>query len=218
METNYCAHWQWHMRSCWIINEHDVTAKFTARDRGRAKPERKLGLVLRASNDWIGPWMDWVVHNPTTLKADSNDIKSGFFMEHQPRIRQTFFDHFENILVSRWWFFENSTFWKTYTSVAFRRLKNPRCREMSVRGYALHSVCPLISFCRHSFSSVLQMMASRISSWTAMAVFLITTSCIFGKSWINGIVNFWWILLPPKNYQQWRVPIHTRPGTATVFT
>ena len=26
---------------------------------------------------------------------------------------------------------------------AFRRLKKPRCREMSARGYALHSVCPL---------------------------------------------------------------------------
>ena len=27
---------------------------------------------------------------------------------------------------------------------AFRRLKNPRCREMSARGYALHSVWPQI--------------------------------------------------------------------------
>ena len=25
---------------------------------------------------------------------------------------------------------------------AFRRLKKPRCQEMSTRGYALHSVCP----------------------------------------------------------------------------
>ena len=29
---------------------------------------------------------------------------------------------------------------------AFRRLKKPRCRNMSARGYALHSVCPQISF------------------------------------------------------------------------
>ena len=29
---------------------------------------------------------------------------------------------------------------------AFRRLKKPRCREMSARGYALHSVCPQLSF------------------------------------------------------------------------
>ena len=28
----------------------------------------------------------------------------------------------------------------------FRRLKNPRCREMSARGYALHSVCPQLSY------------------------------------------------------------------------
>ena len=29
---------------------------------------------------------------------------------------------------------------------AFRRLKKPRSREMSARGYALHSVCPRLSF------------------------------------------------------------------------
>ena len=29
---------------------------------------------------------------------------------------------------------------------AFRRLKKPRCREMSARGYALDSVCPQLSF------------------------------------------------------------------------
>ena len=29
---------------------------------------------------------------------------------------------------------------------AFHRLKKPRCREMSARGYALHSVCPQLSF------------------------------------------------------------------------
>ena len=29
---------------------------------------------------------------------------------------------------------------------AFRRLKKPRCRGMSARGYALHSVCPQLSF------------------------------------------------------------------------
>ena len=29
---------------------------------------------------------------------------------------------------------------------AFRRLKKPRCRVMSARGYALHSVCPQLSF------------------------------------------------------------------------
>ena len=29
---------------------------------------------------------------------------------------------------------------------AFRRLKKPRIREMSARGYALHSVCPHLSF------------------------------------------------------------------------
>ena len=29
---------------------------------------------------------------------------------------------------------------------AFRRLKNPRCREMSARGYALHSICPNFLF------------------------------------------------------------------------
>ena len=29
---------------------------------------------------------------------------------------------------------------------AFRRLRKPRCREMSARGYALHSVCPQLSF------------------------------------------------------------------------
>ena len=29
---------------------------------------------------------------------------------------------------------------------AFRRLKNPRFREMSVRGYALYSVCPQLFF------------------------------------------------------------------------
>ena len=29
---------------------------------------------------------------------------------------------------------------------AFRRLKKPRCREMSARGYALHSVCPNFLF------------------------------------------------------------------------
>ena len=29
---------------------------------------------------------------------------------------------------------------------AFRRRKNPRSREMSARGYALHSVCPKLSF------------------------------------------------------------------------
>ena len=29
---------------------------------------------------------------------------------------------------------------------AFRRLKKPRCGEMSARGYALHSVCPQLSF------------------------------------------------------------------------
>ena len=34
---------------------------------------------------------------------------------------------------------------------AFRRLKKPRCREMSARGYALHSLCPQLSF--HTFSS-----------------------------------------------------------------
>ena len=28
---------------------------------------------------------------------------------------------------------------------AFRRLKKPRCREMSARGYALYSVCPQLS-------------------------------------------------------------------------
>ena len=28
----------------------------------------------------------------------------------------------------------------------FRRLKKPRCREMSARGYALRSVCPQLSF------------------------------------------------------------------------
>ena len=28
---------------------------------------------------------------------------------------------------------------------AFCRLKKPRCREMSARGYALHSVCPQLS-------------------------------------------------------------------------
>ena len=28
----------------------------------------------------------------------------------------------------------------------FRRLKKPRCREMSARGYMLHSVCPQLSF------------------------------------------------------------------------
>ena len=31
---------------------------------------------------------------------------------------------------------------------AFRRLKKPKCREMSARGYALHSVCPQLSFFR----------------------------------------------------------------------
>ena len=34
----------------------------------------------------------------------------------------------------------DSTVW------AFRRLKKPRCQEMSARGYALHSVCPQLSF------------------------------------------------------------------------
>ena len=34
---------------------------------------------------------------------------------------------------------------------AFRRLKKPRCREMSASGYALHSVCPQISFSFPSF-------------------------------------------------------------------
>ena len=29
---------------------------------------------------------------------------------------------------------------------AFRRLKKPRCRDMSDRGYALDSVCPQLSF------------------------------------------------------------------------
>ena len=29
---------------------------------------------------------------------------------------------------------------------AFRRLKKPRCGEMSARGYKLHSVCPQLSF------------------------------------------------------------------------
>ena len=29
---------------------------------------------------------------------------------------------------------------------AFRRLKKPRCREMSARGYELHSACPQLSF------------------------------------------------------------------------
>ena len=29
---------------------------------------------------------------------------------------------------------------------AFRRLKKPRCREISARGYALHSVCTQLSF------------------------------------------------------------------------
>ena len=29
---------------------------------------------------------------------------------------------------------------------AFRRLKLPRCREMSARGYALYSVCPELPF------------------------------------------------------------------------
>ena len=29
---------------------------------------------------------------------------------------------------------------------AFRRLKKPWCREMSLRGYALHSVCPQLFF------------------------------------------------------------------------
>ena len=29
---------------------------------------------------------------------------------------------------------------------AFRRLKKPRYREMSARGYALHNVCPQLSF------------------------------------------------------------------------
>ena len=29
---------------------------------------------------------------------------------------------------------------------AFRRLKKPRCRDMSARGYELHSVCPQLSF------------------------------------------------------------------------
>ena len=29
---------------------------------------------------------------------------------------------------------------------AFRRLKKPRCREMSAWGYALYSVCPQLTF------------------------------------------------------------------------
>ena len=29
---------------------------------------------------------------------------------------------------------------------AFRRLKKPRCRQMSARGYALYNVCPQLSF------------------------------------------------------------------------
>ena len=29
---------------------------------------------------------------------------------------------------------------------AFRRLKKPRCREMTTRGYALHSICSKVSF------------------------------------------------------------------------
>ena len=32
----------------------------------------------------------------------------------------------------------------------FRRLKKPRCREMSARGYALHSVCPKFSLVRRA--------------------------------------------------------------------
>ena len=36
----------------------------------------------------------------------------------------------------------DSIFW------AFCRLKKPRCQEMSARGYALHSVCPQLSFVR----------------------------------------------------------------------
>ena len=37
----------------------------------------------------------------------------------------------------------------------FRRLKKPRCREMSARGYALHSVCTQLSFLFLSCSPIL---------------------------------------------------------------
>ena len=40
-----------------------------------------------------------------------------------------------------------------YCVYSFRRLKKPRCREMSARSYALHSVCPRISFFFLSFIS-----------------------------------------------------------------
>ena len=59
---------------------------------------------------------------------------------------------------------------------AFRVLKKPRCREMSARGYALHSVCPQLSFffplimtsrSLHvtSSSSLVANCASRLATW-----------------------------------------------------
>ena len=43
---------------------------------------------------------------------------------------------------------------------AFRRLIKPRIREMSARGYALHSVCPQLSF----FPSLISLLATDSSS------------------------------------------------------
>ena len=37
--------------------------------------------------------------------------------------------------------------------LAFRRLKKPRCREMSARDYSLHSVCPQLFFFSRKISS-----------------------------------------------------------------
>ena len=45
---------------------------------------------------------------------------------------------------------------------AFRRLKKPRSREMSARGYALHSVCHQLSF-SFSFSLMLRAFISFIT-------------------------------------------------------
>ena len=42
--------------------------------------------------------------------------------------------------------FKTPRHWSALSSGAFRRLKKPGSRDMSARGYAIHSVCPQFSF------------------------------------------------------------------------
>ena len=63
----------------------------------------------------------------------------------------------------------------------FRRLKKPRCREMSARGCALHSVCPQLSF---PFPTVLS-----FAKTTTIYTIMWSLCEMMGNDFLSGITE-----------------------------